>query len=84
MLAEPYGKLPTHRALPLPADPLTRAGALLLRQAAGIGQYFDRDATGELASAGIQVFNAFVRARLSVEAAQAQLEAVRRRLPAAA
>lgn len=81
MLAEPYGKLPTHRALPLPADPLTRAGALLLRQASGLAQYFDRDCTGELAAAGIRVFNAFVRESLPVETAQAQLEAARRRLP---
>ncbi len=82
MLAEPYGKLATHRALPLPQDPLARAGAGLLREAAGIAQYFDRDCAGELAAAGIQVFNAFVRAGLSVGGAQAQLEAARQRPPA--
>ena len=81
-LAEPYGKLATHRALPLPEDPLTRAGAQLLRQAAGIAQYFDRDCAGDLAAAGIRVFNAFVREGMPVEAAQAQLEAVRERAPA--
>jgi len=81
MLADPYGKLATHRALPLPQDPLARAGALLLRQAAGIAQYFDRDCVGELATAGIRVFNAFVRDGLLVSTAQAQLEAARQRLP---
>ncbi len=84
MLAQPYGKLATHRALPLPEDPLARAGALLLRQAAGLAQYFDRDSNGELATAGLQVFNDFVRQGLPVAAAQARLEAVRRRMPVAA
>lgn len=82
MLAEPYGKLATHRAVPLPDDPLTAAGARLLRHAAGIAQYFDRDCAGDLAAAGIRVFNAFVRGGLSVQAAQAQLEAARQRPPA--
>ncbi len=82
LLAEPFGKLPTHRALPLPQDALARAGAVLLGQAAGIAQYFDRDCTGELAAAGIRVFNDFVRQRLPVAGALAQLEAARRRMPA--
>lgn len=79
-LATASGKLPAQRDVPLPDDPLARAGGQLLRGASGLSQFFDRDSPKALSEAALPVFRRFVVGELDVDAAASALEAARRGL----
>lgn len=83
-LASASGKVPTHLAAAVSGDGLTLAGAALLRNSAGLSQFFDRDAPGALAGPALEVFGAFMSGRVTLDAALTRLEAARRALRRAA
>lgn len=77
MLAATAGKLPANTSAPLNPDPITQQSATCLRQAAGLSQFFDRDAGRVLAEAALSAFSQFVLARISEDQAMAQIETAR-------
>lgn len=77
---ELLGQLPVHRDATRPNDPTLRQGAERLNAAAGLSQFFDRDAPPELAKAGLEGFQRYMIKPDSREEVLKRLEAVRQRL----
>lgn len=76
---EILGQLPVNQNSKLPDDPYLREGAALLASAAGLAQFYDRDAPAQMAKAGMEGFQRYmVRPEARAEIIQ-RLEAVRQR-----
>jgi multiple sugar transport system substrate-binding protein len=76
---EILGQLPVNQNSKLPDDPYLREGAALLAGAAGLAQFYDRDAPAEMAKAGMEGFQRYmVRPEARAEIIK-RLEAVRQR-----
>ncbi|SUZ32758.1 Multiple sugar-binding protein [Roseibaca ekhonensis] len=80
---ETLGQLPVNRNATVPDDKFIQAGFELLSNAeGGIAQFFDRDASAEMASAGMQGFQEFMVLPDNLDAILDRLEQVRQRLNA--
>jgi multiple sugar transport system substrate-binding protein len=73
-------KVPANRSAALRDDGLVKVGARLLRDSAGLAQFFDRDTVREMAERGLGVFADFVAGKLDVEQALRALEGTRETL----
>jgi multiple sugar transport system substrate-binding protein len=72
-------QLPVHQQAQLPDDPYLKEGAALLAGAAGLAQFYDRDAPAEMAKAGMEGFQRYmVRPEARADVIK-RLEAVRQR-----
>jgi multiple sugar transport system substrate-binding protein len=74
------GQLPVHQQAKPPADPLLAQGADLLAKAAGLAQFYDRDAQAEMAKAGMEGFQRYLIKPDSRKEVLERLEAVRKRV----
>ena len=74
------GQLPVHQQAKPPADPLLAQGAGLLAKAAGLAQFYDRDAKAEMAKAGMEGFQRYLIKPDSRKEVLERLEAVRKRV----
>ncbi len=54
------GNLPPNKNAPVPSDRFLQAGAVLLGEADGLAQFYDRDTDPEMASIGMQGFQEFM------------------------
>ncbi|MFM0043356.1 extracellular solute-binding protein [Paraburkholderia sediminicola] len=73
-------ELPVNRNAPPPTDPYLKAGAAMLSDAAGLSQFYDRDAQAEMAKAGMDGFQRYMLQPDSREAVLTRLEQVRQRV----
>ncbi|MGH8779319.1 ABC transporter substrate-binding protein [Paraburkholderia sp.] len=73
-------ELPVNRNAPLPTDPYLKAGAAMLADAAGLSQFYDRDAPAEMAKAGMDGFQRYMLQPDSREEVLKRLEQVRQRV----
>ncbi|SMG53723.1 ABC transporter substrate-binding protein [Paraburkholderia susongensis] len=73
-------ELPVNRNAPPPTDPYLRAGAAMLADAAGLSQFYDRDAPAEMAKAGMDGFQHYMLQPDSREEVLKHLEQVRQRV----
>ena len=71
------GQLPVNSGSAKPVDKFLKAGFAMLSSAAGLAQFFDRDAPAEMASAGMDGFQEFMVHPDHQDAILARLEAVR-------
>lgn len=72
-------QLPVHQQARLPDNPYLKEGAALLAGAAGLAQFYDRDAPAEMAKAGMEGFQRYmVRPEARADVIK-RLEAVRQR-----
>ena len=71
------GQLPVNSGSAKPSDKFLKAGFAMLSSAAGLAQFFDRDAPAEMASAGMDGFQEFMVHPDHQDAILARLEAVR-------
>ena len=73
-------KVPANRGAVLVDDGLVEVGARLLRDSAGLAQFFDRDTVRTMAERGLRVFADFVARTIGVDDALRILEATRKSL----
>lgn len=73
-------ELPVNRNAPAPTDPYLKAGAAMLADAAGLSQFYDRDAPAEMAKAGMDGFQHYMLQPDAREAVLTRLEQVRQRV----
>ncbi|MFL9875142.1 extracellular solute-binding protein [Paraburkholderia megapolitana] len=73
-------ELPVSRNAPAPTDPYLKAGAAMLADAAGLSQFYDRDAPAEMAKAGMDGFQHYMLQPDAREAVLTRLEQVRQRV----
>lgn len=74
------GQLPVNSGSQKPEDPILAQGFTLLSGAAGLAQFFDRDAPAEMAKAGMEGFQRFMVHPEQEDAILADLEKVRKRV----
>lgn len=72
-------QLPVHQGSTLPDDPYLREGAALLASAAGLAQFYDRDAPAEMAKAGMEGFQRYMARPETRPDVIRRLEAARQR-----
>lgn len=73
-------ELPVSRNAPAPTDPYLKAGAAMLADAAGLSQFYDRDAPAEMAKAGMDGFQHYMLQPDAREAVLTRLGQVRQRV----
>ncbi|MEQ5842879.1 extracellular solute-binding protein [Paraburkholderia acidicola] len=73
-------ELPVSRNAPAPTDPYLKAGATMLADAAGLSQFYDRDAPAEMAKAGMDGFQHYMLQPDARDAVLTRLEQVRQRV----
>ena len=74
------GQLPVNNQSAKPSDKFLSAGFTLLSNAAGLAQFFDRDAPADMAKAGMENFQRFMVHPEQEDAILANLEKVRARI----
>ncbi len=73
------GQLPVNNKAEKPADPYLSAGFSMLSKAAGLAQFYDRDAPAEMAKAGMEGFQEFMVKPDKLDAILERLEKVRQK-----
>lgn len=73
------GQLPVNNEAKVGDDPFIQAGFKMLSGAAGLGQFYDRDATAEMAKAGMEGFQRYMVKPEQRDEILKQLESVRQR-----
>jgi multiple sugar transport system substrate-binding protein len=73
------GQLPVNNEAKVGDDPFIQAGFKMLSSAAGLGQFYDRDATAEMAKAGMEGFQRYMVKPEQRDEILKQLESVRQR-----
>ena len=74
------GQLPVNNQSQVGDDPFLQQGFTMLSSAAGLAQFFDRDAPAEMAKAGMEGFQEFMAHPDRVDAILTRLEAARKRI----
>jgi len=59
-VATSIGNLPPNSKAPAPTDPFLKIGFKVLRESAGLAQFYDRDTTPEMAKEGMKGFQEFM------------------------
>jgi multiple sugar transport system substrate-binding protein len=72
--------LPVNKNAKVPADTYLKAGFNMLSNAYALGQFYDRDASAEMAKAGMDGFQQFMLKPESRDAMLKRLEQVRKRV----
>ena len=80
IINEQLGQLPVHKDSSVPDDEFLQAGFTMLSEAAGLAQFFDRDAPAEMAKAGMEGFQEFMVRPDNLDAILTRLERVRQRV----
>jgi multiple sugar transport system substrate-binding protein len=73
------GQLPVNNEAKVGDDPFIQAGFKMLSGAAGLGQFYDRDANAEMAKAGMEGFQRYMVKPEQRDEILKQLESVRQR-----
>jgi multiple sugar transport system substrate-binding protein len=73
------GQLPVNNEAKVGDDPFIQAGFKMLSAAAGLGQFYDRDANAEMAKAGMEGFQRYMVKPEQRDEILKQLESVRQR-----
>ncbi|MDX1566082.1 MAG: extracellular solute-binding protein, partial [Phycisphaeraceae bacterium] len=73
-------QLPANRNAEIPNDPFLQAGQELLNEAEGVAQFYDRDATPEMARTGMLGFQKFMQEPERLDSILERLEIERRRI----
>ena len=80
-LAKAFGSLPANRRAPVPADPIARRGfEILAHTTGGIGQFYDRDMTKEMADESMKGMQRFISEPTRIGEILSQLESTRQRI----
>ncbi len=74
------GQLPVNNKAEKPSDPFLSAGFIMLSNAAGLAQFYDRDAPAEMAKAGMEGFQEFMVKPDNVDAILGRLEKARQKV----
>jgi multiple sugar transport system substrate-binding protein len=74
------GQLPTNKNSTVGDDPFIKAGFETVSTAAGLAQFFDRDAPAEMAKVGMEGFQEFMTKPENLDAILARLEEARGRI----
>ncbi|MEN9891183.1 MAG: hypothetical protein RLY78_1478 [Pseudomonadota bacterium] len=77
---EILGQLPVNKDATRPADTYLKDGFAMLSGAAGLGQFYDRDAPAEMAKAGMEGFQRYMIKPESRKEVLERLESVRKRV----
>ncbi|WP_423760255.1 ABC transporter substrate-binding protein [Burkholderia sp. NLJ2] len=73
-------ELPVNKDAAPPADPYLKAGLVLLANASGLSQFYDRDAPAEMAKAGMDGFQRYMLKPDARQTVLERLEQVRKRV----
>ncbi len=79
MINTHLGQLPVNRNAAVPEDPYLAAGFEMLSNAYALAQFYDRDATAEMAKAGMEGFQEFMVRPGNLDRILSRLERVRSR-----
>lgn len=74
------GQLPVNNTSAKPSDPFLEAGFIMLSNAHGLAQFYDRDAPAEMAKAGMEGFQEFMVKPDKIDAILDRLEKARQKI----